>query len=262
MPYQGINYFMLSMIADNGGFASRYWITYKKAQELGGQVRKGETSAPAFFYKSYDAAIGDDNAGDAGDDGTQRRFVLKSYSVFNADQIDGLPERFHEAVPPRDNRSDSESQIANVLAHTGAIVHHGGDQAFYRPSTDSITMPTLAQFHSYGAYAATLLHELVHWTSAPSRLNRQLGARFGDQAYAAEELIAELGSAHLCAELGIEGEHIDNHAAYIASWIKVLKNDPRAILTAAAQADAAARHILPDLYGHQDQEPDEEAQAA
>lgn len=260
-PYTGINYFTLSMTAEDKGYSSPYWLTYKKAQEMGGQVRKGEHASHAIFYKSYVPGQSD-GQGDGEEDST-KRWVAKCYSVFNADQIDNLPANFHPAPKPlRENASELRPTIEAIAQATGARIEHRGNSAFYAPSTDMVVMPDIGKFHSYEAYAATLMHELVHWTSAPSRLDRVLGKRFGDDAYAAEELIAELGAARLCDSLGFPADHLESHAAYIGSWIKVLKADPRAILTAAAKADAAARYIYPAIDGMKTVEEEDEDQLA
>lgn len=261
-PYNGINYFTLMMASEESGYSSPYWMTYKKAQELGGQVRKGEHASHAIFYKSYTPGQRDTAGGDE-EDPAQRR-VAKCYTVFNADQIDNLPQSFHPAPAPlRDNSSELQPIVEAITAATGARIEHHGNRAYYAPGPDMVVMPPLPQFHDYEAYAATLMHELIHWTSAVTRLDRQLGKRFGDEAYAAEELIAELGAARLGDAIGLPASHIENHAAYIGSWIKVLRSDPRAILTAAAKADAAARYIYPDIDGVKTvADDDEEREAA
>lgn len=260
--YRGINYFLLSMIGDGAGYNSPYWMTYKAALAAGGQVRRGETASPIIFYKSYSAPQEPVTGNDEGTDQTRR--VLKSYSVFNACQIDGLGDEFYPALKVKDraHNLDLKPRVDEIVSATGAAISHGGDMAYYRPSTDSVTMPVIEQFHSYEQYVATLMHELVHWTSHANRCDRQLGKRFGDQAYAVEEAIAEMGAATLCDALGIATDHMDDHASYISCWLKVLKAEPKAILTFAAKAEQAASFIYPELHGSMSAEEDETIQEA
>ncbi|OYX62903.1 MAG: antirestriction protein [Sphingomonadales bacterium 32-64-17] len=246
-PYRGMNTFWLWMVADGCGYASPYWMTYRQCEKLGGQVRKGEKSTIAIFYKSYTKEV--ENA--EGEADTENRRVLKAYAVFNADQCDGLPEFYHPkplvaALEPEGR----EDRLDAFFAHIGADLRHHGAQAYYEPLRDRVTMPPAELFEAYDHYYATLAHELSHWTGHSSRLARDLKNRFGSDAYAAEELIAELSSAILGAELGLPVTHLDHHASYIASWLKILKSDERAILTAAAKAEEAASLLL-DLGGHQ-----------
>jgi antirestriction protein ArdC len=164
--------------------------------------------------------------------------LLRTYTVFNVGQVDGLPEEAPTAAPTW-SAIEAAQQLIDT---TGADIRHGGGVACYVPSQDVIRMPIPGDFAYAGGYYATLLHELAHWTSAPSRCNRQLGKRFGDDAYAAEELIAELGSAFLCAHCRIDG--CLQHAAYLDHWLRVLRSDKRAIFTASAAAQKAADYVL------------------
>lgn len=260
-PYRGMNTFWLWMVADTCGYASPYWMTYRQCQALGGQVRKGEKSTVAIFYKAYTREV--DN--DAGEHDTENRRVLKAYSVFNGDQCDGLPERFHPmpAVAPVEPRG-REDRLDRFFASIGANLRHQGCEAYYEPAADRVTMPPAELFEGYDHYYATLAHELSHWTGHSSRLDRDLRNRFGSDAYAAEELIAELSSAILGAELGLPVAHLDHHASYIASWLKILRADERAILTAAARAEEAASLLL-DRGGHivrEDEDSPELSEAA
>ena len=242
VPYRGMNTFWLWMLADAKGFVSPSWMTYHQAAELGGQVRKGETSTIAIFYKTYDKKVETPR----GETNTETRRVLKSYNVFNADQIDGLPERFHRA-PVAVPTTDPDGRRDDLDAFFGSIpiaVRHQGDRAYYEPTADRITMPPPALFDDYEHYYATLAHECAHATGHASRLDRDLKGRFGDNPYAAEELIAEMTAAMLGAELGLSTRHLDHHASYIASWLKILRRDDRAILTAAAKAEAASSWLL------------------
>ena len=242
VPYRGMNVFWLWMVADMCGYASPFWMTYKQAKELGAQVRKGEKSTIAIFYKSYTKEV---EAPDTGEKTDESRRVLKAYPVFNADQVEGLPERFHpaatlEVVEPEGRQAELDSFFASIPA----VLRHQGDKAYYEPVADRVTMPPAHLFSGFDHYYATLAHELSHWTGHASRLERNLKNRFGSAAYAAEELIAELSSAMLGAELGLPVTHLDSHASYIEHWLKLLKQDDRAILTAAAKAEEASRLLL------------------
>lgn len=238
-PYRGINVFWLWMAAEAQGLSSPYWMTYARARSEGGQVRRGERGTLAIFYKTYSAVGADDATGDLHDEG---RRVMKGYTVFNACQIDGLPERYQPQ--PVAEQPDADPRTAAFFGRIPANVRHGGAEAYYEPLADRITMPPLALFQDAEHYHATLAHELIHWTGHASRLARDLKNRFGTEAYAMEELVAELGAALIGAELGLPVAHLDHHASYIATWLKVLKSDSRAVLAAAARADAAAQLVL------------------
>lgn len=241
-PYKGINCFWLWLCAEGSGYNSRTWMTYKQAQTLGGQVREGERSQIAIFYKSYSKTVESPVTGDATD---ETRRVLRSYAVFNCDQIAGLPAEFYpspvSAVAPADTLPERAQSFIDALP---AKVHLRGDRAFYDRTADSITMPPVELFSSQAFFASTLAHEAGHWTGHPDRLDREFGKKFGDDAYAFEELCAEMTAALLGADLGLPASHIDDHAAYIGSWLKVLRKDSRAIMTAAAKAEAAAGFLL------------------
>lgn len=240
-PYRGINVLWLWMAAEAGGFSSPFWLTYHQAQLQGGQVRKGERGTIAIFYKSYSKVVEDCDTGDARD---ASRRVLKSFVVFNASQIDNLPERFRPvaaSLPDPDGRDRALDAFFDAIP---ARVRHCGDEAYYSPAIDQINMPDIAAFTDRDNYRATRAHELAHWTGHDSRLARSLGGRFGSDAYAMEELVAELASAMLGAELGLPTAHLDNHASYLASWLRVLRADSRAIRTAAAKAEEASGYLL------------------
>jgi antirestriction protein ArdC len=240
-PYRGINVLWLWMAAEAAGHSSAYWMTYRQAQLLGAQVRKGERGTPAIFYRAYQG--GDTDEGD-GTEKQQARRVLKSFSVFNACQIDGLPSRFFPEPRPLLTPNQRDSALESFFAAVPARIRHWGAEAYYSPLLDQVTIPEPGLFRDSDHYHATLAHELSHWTGHESRLARQLSSRFGSEAYAMEELVAELSSAMLGAELGLPVEHLDHHASYLASWLKVLKADSRAILTVAAKAEEAASLLL------------------
>ncbi len=240
-PYRGMNVFWLWLMADAGGFTSPYWMTYRQCQKLGGQVRKGEKSTIVIFYKTYEKEV-DDAAG--GTD-TETRRVLKAFAVFNADQCDGLPGMYYpKPVIGPIKPVGREERLDGFFAKIGASLRHQGCEAYYEPLADRITMPPSELFDAYEHYYATLAHELSHWTGHSSRLDRNLKNRFGTEAYAAEELVAELSAAILGAELRLPVAHLDHHASYIAAWLDLLKSDERAILTAAAKAEEAVSLLL------------------
>lgn len=244
--YRGINWLMLAMAGASRGYANPYWMTFKQALDLGGAVRKGERSTQIVFFKRLEVT-GDDGDADADENGRKIIPLLRSYNVFNVDQIDGLPagkfvapERIQLPAKQRDQRAEA------ALRATGAVIIERGAGAFYDRLADWVTLPPFEQFKSTGGFLATLAHELTHWTGAPHRLDRTFGSRFGNADYAFEELVAEIGASFVCARLGVAGEHWDNHAAYVASWLERLRNDKKAIFKAAALAQLAADLILGD----------------
>ena len=239
-----MNTIWLAMMADVLGYSSPFWMTYRQASALGAQVRKGERSTIAVFYKAYGKAVRDETTGDEHLEG---RRVLKSFPVFNACQIDGLPPRYHPApivLPPADEDPDRMAELEAFFARIPADVRIGGVEAYYSPSQDYIRLPPLETFRTYEQFAATKAHELGHWTGHATRLARTFGTRYGDDAYATEELVVELASAIVGADLGLPVDHLDDHASYIASWLRTLKQDSRAILSIAARADEAAAYLL------------------
>ncbi|MEP6606834.1 MAG: zincin-like metallopeptidase domain-containing protein, partial [Nitrosospira sp.] len=236
--YQGINVLLLWSEAVANGYTSDRWLTYKQATELGGQVRKGEKSVTCVFFKTLERA----SQAESNDSEKSESFrVIKPFWLFNLDQIDGIDKP--QAIGALNEFQQIEA-AENVLTQSGAIIHEAGDRAFYRPSTDAIHMPERIRFSSPIEFYSIALHELSHWTGAKHRLARDFSGRFGTEAYAFEELIAELGSAFLNAELGFSSVTIPNHAGYIEGWLKILKNDKRAIFTAASQASKAHQYIM------------------
>ena len=240
--YRGVNIVALWAAAEIRGFASGTWGTYRQWQNAGAQVRKGEKASTVVFYKEIDVAAENETSGETE---TQSRLFARASAVFNADQVDGYDIALPEPVDPVQAIEDAERFVGG----TGADIRHGGAQAFYRPSGDYIQMPEKERFvgsETSGAtesYYATLLHELTHWTGAAKRLDRQFGGRFGDDAYAIEELVAELGAAFLCAELGVTLTPRPDHAAYLDHWLRVLKADNRAIFAAASKAGQAVDYL-------------------
>jgi antirestriction protein ArdC len=169
---------------------------------------------------------------------------MKGYTVFNAEQIDSLPGHFYAAVAPINKDNNRLETVEAFFAKTNGTIQHGGNRAFYSPTPDVVQMPEFQTFRDGESYYATLAHEMTHWTRHETRLNRDLGRkRFGDAGYAMEELVAEIGAAFLCADLGITPETREDHAAYVQSWLTVLKDDKRAIFTAASHAQKAADYL-------------------
>jgi antirestriction protein ArdC len=238
IPYQGINVLMLWSAAMAKGYAAPIWMTFKQALEFKAHVRKGEQGSLVVYA---DKIIRTETDADTGEDCERAIPFMKGYTVFNVEQIDGLPERFYAKAEPRGETVQRIAHAESFFAATGANVVHGGSRACYVPSTDNVHMPCIDFFRDAESYYATLAHETTHWTRHPSRLDRDFGRkRYGDEGYAMEELVAELGSAFLSADLDLTPEVRDDHAAYIASWVKVLKKDKRAIFSAASYAQRAA----------------------
>ena len=239
--YRGVNVLALWASAEAQDFGDGLWATYRQWQSLGAQVRKGEKASPIVFYKVLDKAEGSE---DEARENAGRIFAQGSH-VFNIAQVEGyaLPE------VPEAEVFDPVPDVEAFIAATGAAIRIQGDSAHYTPSTDMITMPNRERFFTTDTASAAqnwyaiLLHELVHWSGADHRLARTFGKRFGDEAYAMEELVAELGSAFLCGELGLSVTPRPDHASYLASWLKVLKGDNRAIFTAASAAAKAAEWL-------------------
>src|SRR6056297_1318144 len=239
--YRGINILNLWVAAERRGFANGLWGTYRQGQNRGGQGRKGEKGAMVVFYKELEF---DAENPETGDTETEKRLMARASTVFNAQQVDGYePEPIE---PVTDNPVTPIQQAEAFVAATDAEIRHGGNRAYYSRGTDHIQMPERERFLGTEtstpteAYYGVLLHELTHWTGHEDRCQRQFGERFGDKAYAMEELVAELGAAFLCADLGIVQTPRADHAAYIDSWLQVLKADKKAIFTAASQASKAA----------------------
>ena len=239
--YNGINIVSLWVSAEAQGYSAPIWATYRQWAELDCQVRKGEKATLVIFYKEYETEPDADNADDDG----KRRVARASY-VFNATQVDGytLPDA-PQPLGPIERILEAD----RFLTATGAKLVHGGERAFYRPSTDTIHIPDETLFCGTDtmtrseSYFAVLAHETLHWSGSDKRLAREFGKRFGDAAYAAEELVAEIGSAFLCAELGITQDVRPDHAQYLAQWMTLLKSDDRAIFTAAAKASEAVAYL-------------------
>jgi antirestriction protein ArdC len=236
-PYQGMNILLLWGEAMEKGYSAPIWMTFKQAQELGAHVRKGEQGSLVVYANKLSRTEKDDN----GEDIEKQIPFMKGYSVFNVEQVDGLPAHYYSKPENPLPLADRLDYAEKFLANTGAVIRHGGNRAYYSPAQDAVQMPPFEAFKDRESYYATILHELTHWTSHKSRLDRSFNAkRFGDNGYAREELVAELGAAFLSADLGITPEVREDHAAYLAHWLKALQEDKRAIFSAAAHAQRAA----------------------
>ena len=235
--YRGINVIMLWAAAMERNYSCPLWLTYRQASELGGQVRKGEKGALVVYANEIVRTDTDESGADV----EVKIPFMKGYTVFNGEQIDGLPAHFYATQPPLTNKIERLEFAEKFFTNTKITVQHGGNRAFYSVDRDLVQMPEFQTFRDGESYYATLAHECCHATRHPARLNRDLGRKkYADAGYAMEELVAEIGSAFLCCDLGITPESREDHAAYIQSWLTVLKNDTRAIFTAASHAQKAA----------------------
>jgi antirestriction protein ArdC len=224
------------------GYSSPTWMTFKQALEVGAAVRKGETGTTVVFASRFTKSEADDH----GNEVEREIPFLKAYTVFNVEKIDGLPDRFHHRPAPVLNPVERIDHADEFFRNTGALIRHGGNQAYYSPVTDHIQMPPFETFEDAAAYVATLSHETVHWTAPTARVGRDLSRYAKDKSERArEELIAELGSCFLCADLGIapELEPRPDHASYLQAWLEILSDDRRAIFQAAAHAQRAVSYL-------------------
>jgi antirestriction protein ArdC len=235
-PYSGCNVILL-WLARNHGWPTPRFLTFKQALEGGGNVRKGEHGTKVYFVKQLQVKAGE------GDDADSRLIpMMREYTVFNVDQCDGLPDSIRAGQPMRVRNPDTRDGLADeFLRSTGADVREGHGEAYYVPSHDFISMPAFQAFKGADHFYNTTFHELTHWTGHKSRLDRDLKNRFGSRDYAAEELVAELGAAFLCAEFAFDGDV--RNAGYIATWIELLKADKRAFFTACSKASKAADYL-------------------
>ena len=240
-PYRGINVLMLQLEAQSRGFCRNRWVTYRQAQELGGQVRKGAKGSPVILYRPLEPSASSVPLTERDPlQSNDKRAVMRTFSVFNIEEVDGLQES-SQPTPVADGWPPV--MIAEgIFYDSGASFRYGGDRAFYRPKDDSIQLPEKQAFRSREDFYSTALHELVHWTGHRSRCDRPFGQAYADDVYAMEELIAELGAAFLCAHCQLDGEV--QHTSYVASWLRILKANNRAIFSAAAKAQVAVDYLL------------------
>ncbi|MGK2957399.1 MAG: ArdC family protein [Acidimicrobiales bacterium] len=241
--YRGVNTVSLWSTGRVNGYVSPYWASYLQWKTLGAQVKQGERGSPVVFYKS--AEITDKNQNDDGDENERSRAVLRHSTVFNSEQVEGW-----SALTVHHITGESALYLVDTFINgLQSDIRYGSDSAYYIPSTDRICMPNRGDFVDTGSgssvegFYAVLLHEHVHWSGHPKRLKRDLSGRFGSNAYAMEELVAELGAAFLCATLGISSSPRPDHAAYIESWLRVLKQNKSAIFVAASAASVASQFL-------------------
>ncbi len=240
VPYQGINIILLWAAACAREFTAPLWMTYKQAKQLGGHVCKGAKGELVVYADTFTKTEQDES----GKEVEQQIPFMKGYTVFNVEEIEDLPEHFYARAEPVNPDIERIESAERFFAATGAEIRHGGDRAYYALQPDYVQMPPFETFCDAESYYATLAHELTHWTRHPSRLDRDFGRkRWGDEGYAREELVAELGSAFLSADLGLTPETREDHAAYIGSWLEVLRSDKRFIFQAARFAQAAVEHL-------------------
>jgi antirestriction protein ArdC len=237
--YRGINTLVLGMSPLAFTSNDPRWSTYKQAADRGWQIRRCEKGTTVFFFKQL--TINDHNSPKNDDDHTRRIPLLRSFTVFHASQIDGIPPIAPTTVQDAPWRRPEAVDV--ILRNSNAIIRIGGDRAFYSPATDHIQLPMESAFQSPEGWAATALHGLSHHAGASHRLNRDLSGRFGSDSYSREEMVAEFSSLIIGTELGLPTD-IPNHASYIESWIKILKNDKREIFRAAAAAQKCADYCL------------------
>jgi len=232
-PYRGINIMLLWLSKNENGFQSDQWATFKQWKSKGASVKKGEKGTHIVFFKPCKVLDKE-----TGEEATIR--LARGYVVFNADQVEGYEAPAIAEV----DKTPADTAVNSLAEFNQAHVEHGGNKACFIPSHDMIRMPHVAQFDNVESYALTLAHELTHWTGHKARLDRDFSGRFGSNAYAFEELVAELGAAFIGARLEISAEPRDDHAQYINSWLEVMKGDKRAIFKAASQAQQAVDLLL------------------
>ncbi len=245
-PYNGINYFLLSA----SKYVSPFWLTYRQATELGGHVRKGEESTIVIFWKVEDLKqSGEDLDTEESNEKNRRRFLLRYYRVFNLEQCE-LPQAVLDKLPKIETHEHDPIEAAERIVAgmpNPPEIQYAGSKAFYSSITDRITLPPRELFMSAEEQIATTYHEVSHATGHPKRLNRKSiteAAPFGSPTYSFEEMIAEMSAAYLCAEAGISPAVLENQAAYIAGWLKKLRDDRKLVVHAAAQAQHAADYVL------------------
>lgn len=239
-PFTGSNGWLLAFAGAMAGYASPYWFTFRQALDIGAPVRKGAKATPAILYKTR---FVDDEPAAEGEDAEARVLrYLKIYGVFNAEQLTDCPDRFLRA-PPVDPAVRAAARNALLDAIPSRVEFSGGTPC-YIPALDLIRMPAPERFATVEDFLATKAHEQLHWSGAEHRLARAFGRRFGDEAYAFEELVAEIGAAALGLRIGLPPRMLDDHAAYLGHWIKILKARPGALLEASGHAQRAVDYLL------------------
>lgn len=239
-PFTGSNGWLLAFAGAMAGYASPYWFTFRQALDIGAPVRKGAKATPAILYKTR---VVDDEPAAEGEDAEARVLrYLKTYGVFNAEQLMDCPDRFLRA-PPVDPAVRAAARNALLDAIPSRVEFSGGTPC-YIPAMDLIRMPAPERFATVEDFLATKAHEQLHWSGAEHRLARAFGRRFGDEAYAFEELVAEIGAAALGLRIGLPPRMLDDHAAYLGHWVKILKARPGALLEASGHAQRAVDYLL------------------
>ena len=243
--YHGVNVPLLWAHQLAHGYKSAVWATYRQWQEIGAQVKKGAKGVQIVFWKSFEVEPEDDNQE------AETRMFARYSTVFNADQVEGFDA--NADFEPSDIQAIGAADA--LIEATGADIRHNENSAYYNVAADYINLPSRDIFKetkggdATANYYATLYHELTHWSGAKHRLDRNQNNKFGDEDYAFEELVAELGAAMLCASTGIESAPREDHARYIQNWLKALKNDKKFIFAASSQAQKATDY----LFSFQDQ---------
>ena len=239
--YRGINVLTLGINRAAFMTGDPRWATYKQAQERGWQVKLGSRGVTGYFYKRIEIEGAKGEGGEAGEGGKWFP-MLRSFTLFHASQIDGIPDY----VPPTIEEAPwrAPDAVETLFANSGAEVRIGGPRASYSTVTDHIQMPPAGAFHSPAGWSSVLAHEGGHWTGSKHRLNRDMSGRFGSKSYAREELVAELTQLNVCATLGIAECDFTNGAAYLAHWLEILREDKREIFRVAAEAQRAADFLL------------------
>lgn len=239
--YQGVNTFLLTLQTALNGYSSPYWMTFQQAKDMDAQVRKGEKSSIVVYYGTAEK-----KTDDGVKDGNVYRF-LKSYRVFNADQIEGLDDTYHPAEEDVTTHPPCEpiphmQEFFNAIAHD---VSFTGREAYYMQARDKIYIPPIDLFEDPRKFYSVWCHELGHWTKPLHRLNRDYGdARFGNTAYAREEIVAELTAMMVGQKLGFTAHTLEMNAAYIQNWVTVLRSDKTAIFKHAADAQKACDFLI------------------
>lgn len=256
--YKGLNAFYLYALGEMHGYKDPRWLTFKQAKDLGANVKQGEHSANIFYWNLYDKStkqsFSEETVKDLNEEERNKYFednvrpVLKYYQVFNAEQCDNMPEYKRTAEQQsmaEEERAQQNSVIERVISNSSAPIFYGGNQAYYNPGTDSIRLPEIENFKSMQDYYATALHEIAHSTGHESRLNRDIKNTFGTEKYAKEELRAELASIFMQIDMGlrIEGKHFENHGAYLASWLRAVKQDVKEFYSASADAEKISEYV-------------------
>lgn len=235
-PYRGINRLALWVAAMAAGYSSGVWGTYRAWQAAGAQVRKGEKATAVVLWKETNWRSHEEDRED--EDAERPRLFARAFSVFNAQQVDGYQAETAEV--PMLSETERLPHAETFITNLGIQTVFGGSQAFYRPSTDTVHMPPFEVFRDAASFYGCWIHETGHGSGAEHRLNRDLSGRFGSAAYAADECCVEILSGLILADLGIAHHPRPDHAAYVSSWLEVLKDDPKAIFTAASKAQQAA----------------------